>query len=409
MRKNIMHNNHYRFATAMSIAVASLFPFLANAELWELTPRVTLEGRYDDNIRLTSAPHDTVTGALLKGNLEFSRLTEISKVSGRINAKYSDYSDDDEVNTNNTDVDFVLASYYKTERSRWGLDGYYRRDTTLKRIELDDVVDDGLGDDIDEGLVDVNIRRNNVLLTPSWEHSLSERTNLRFALNYRDVSYDKNRSGSGLFDYEQQGVSFGVFRRLSERDTFNISVGASQFESLDNANNEVDGYNLTVGYRRLFSETMSGSINAGINRNTQKSDVIASDVDIDGYVLRLDLKSKTETTKYGLSIKHDVDPSGTGSVVESNQLKFDLHHRFTRRLSSSLLFRFIDNENVGSSNTKETRYYIIRPRMSWKLTRWWTLNGGYDYTFVERGKNANEVDSNAVSISLTHSKPINLE
>jgi hypothetical protein len=404
--KNMKFKSLTKVAATVSATFALLLPCQSFAELWRLTPGITLEERYEDNIRLTTAPHDSVTGTLLKGNLKFSRLTENSGITGQLYMHLSDYTGDEEVKNNNSNLHLSLASNYRTELTRWDLNGFLIQDTTLRSIDFSDDSEDS-PTDVDEGLVKIDIKRYRLQLTPSWDYSLSERTNLRMSYKYSDVRYEDNPAGSGLFDYYEHGVNAGFFRRLTERDTINANVGISRFESPDNADNKVDGYNLTVGYKRLFTETTSGGINVGVSHSTQKSNVLNSDVD--GYVLRFRMDHKTETTRYKEVLSHDLQPSGTGSIVEANRFRFDIKHRFSERLNGLLVMQYTSKDSLDSSSAKNIEYYTFKPRLSWKLTRWWTLSGGYEYRNSKRGSNDVAADNNAVYISLAHNKQITFD
>lgn len=407
--RDMLCRSYLKFFSTTGLVLVLMLPGHSYAELWRFTPSIALEGRYDDNIRLVTVPHDDVTGVVLRGNLGFSRLTERSGVTGRLHLDLSDYSGDEQVTNNNENIHLGLTSYVNTERTKLGFNGLYRRDTTLKRIGiLEEPIDDGLiDDDIDEGLVNVDIRRNRLRLAPYWRYNLTERTDLGLSYSYTDVWYDKNSVGSGLFDYDQHVVNVGVFRRLTERDTINAKVGVGRFESPDNSGNEVDSYSLTVGFKRQLSETTSGSINVGVNHSEQNSNVSSSETD--GFVFRMNLNHKTELTRYKLSLMHDLHPSGSGNISEASQLRLRVTHNFSSRLSGLLGMRYIEEEIIGVSQPDTRNYYAIEPGLSWKVTRWWTLAGGYNYRNSKRDSSVDAAESNAVYISLGYSKPTTLD
>lgn len=407
---NMPFRNLCKITATVGVVVSFMIPGQSFAELWQLTPRITLEEIYDDNIRLLTGPHDSVTGTLLKGYFGVSRLTENSGVVGRLYLDLSDYSGDEEVTDNNNNVHISLDSHRKTERTKWGLKGVFRRDTTLRRIDVLEDSDDApvdIEDDVDEGLVTTDIRRHRLNLRPSLQHSISERTELSMSYNYQDVRYEDNPAGSGLFDYFQHSVNAGFFRRLTERDTINFSLGVGRFESEDNADNQVDTYALTVGFKRALSETTNGTIKVGINHSEQKSNV--QDSESDGYILRLGLNHKTEVTRYNALLSHDLKPSGAGNIIEATEFNLRIRHRFSERLGGALNLGYTERETIGSSPSNTRRYYSIRPRLNWKLSRWWTVGGGYNYRQSKADGSVDSADSNAVYISLSHSKPITLD
>jgi len=382
-----------------------LFSSAALSEQWKLTPSITLEERYDDNIKLTTDPHESVTGTLLKGKVGFSRLTENSGVTGRIHLDLSDYSGDEVAKDNNSNLHLSLASHYGTELVRWGLNGSFKKDTTLRNIEfIDDEPDFDIDDGVDSGIVNVDIERNAAVLTPSWEYKLDERTTLNAGYSYLDVSYKDNPSGSGLFDYDQNSVSAGIFYKLSERDTINARVGFLHFQSPGNFDNKVDSYDFTLGYKRNFSEILSGSIDFGANYTEQESSVLNTDTG--GYILQLKLNRKTEVKRFSVSLGHDLKPSGSGSVVETSQLKLKMVHNFSRRLSGGIAARYFDRKPLVSTQGNTERYFSIEPSIKWKFDRWWTVAGGYRFRSNENANNIDTAESNAVFVSLRHNKSL---
>jgi len=405
-----LNRGPYKLTITVVVTTALLLPGYSFAEKWLLSPNITLEERYDDNIRLTTGPHDAVTGTILKGSLGFSRLTENSDVTGRLRLDLSNYSGDDELSKelskNNKNLDLLLSSFSKTELTRWGFDGSFKSDTTLRNIDNTEDLGEELPDP-DAGIVTVDIRRNALRLSPSLGYKFSERTGLNIGYSYLDVRYEDNPTGSGLFDYDENSISAGMSHGLTERDTINANLGFSSFQSPDNANNQADTYNLTVGFRRAFSEIMYGSIDIGVNYTEQKSDVYS--LDSSGYILRLKLNRKTEQKRFNLNIKHDLAPSGTGYLTETSQLNLSVIHHFSKRLSGSLFTRYTYRDRVNSQLENVNRYFSIRPRLSWKLDRWWTVAGGYQYRSNDSEGSGEKADSNAVFLSLTHNKPVTFD
>jgi len=395
----------------MLVAMHLLYSGSALAELWRFSPSLTLEGRYDDNIRLRTIPHNDVAGLLLKGQLGFSRLTEVGGVTGRLHLDLSEYRGDNELNDNNENLYLTFASHHNTELNKFSILGSFKSDTTLRKFDAVDAPDEGDVDipesDIDDGIVSVDIRRNILKISPSLEYKFTERTSLNAVLGYVDVSYQDNQVGSGLFDHDQSSLNAGITHSLNERDSFNTSLGYKFFQSPDNANNQADSYDFTLGYSRSFSEIMSGRIDVGVNYTQQESNL--GNRDISGYVLRVNLKRKTEQKRFNLSFSHDLTPSGSGFITESNQLKLRMIHNFSKRLSGSVNFVYTDRDPVNSSQSKADKYFAFQPRLNWKFDRWWKLSAGYQFRSKENGNDVEKAESNAVFLSISHNKHVTFD
>jgi len=399
--KNTLFKYFCNFVVGASCMAALMVPFNSFAELWEFKPNVVLEERYDDNIRLTTLPHESVTGTLLKADVGFRRATEISSISGKIRTSLSNYSGDAEVTDKNNNQYFKFASNYNTELARWGFDGSLKRDTTLRSV-----VDDQ-PDDIDNGLVNIDIRRYRLRLRPSWTYSLNERMSLKLIYDYTDLRYENNRPASGLFNYKQNGLSAGISRKLSERDTMSAGIGYVRYKSPANALSVADTYSLTAGYSRKFSETVNGSVKVGINNTSQTSTLLNSDSN--GYIFELKADKKTELDKYSLLISHDLQPTGNGVINEVNQLKAKMNHRFSPRLNGSIGLRYIQKKTIDTAVDVTREYVLVEPRVGWKLTRWWSLIGGYRYSGSKRNANVAYANGNVVFLSLRYRKSVALD
>lgn len=388
------------------LVVALLAPNTLWAEQWVFQPTVTLEERYDDNLTLTTGPHDDVIGTILRGILSFSRLSETGGIVGRIHADTSDYSGDDRIDSSKTNIFFTSRMNHNTELSKLGFKISYKHDSTIRNIDTtigEDTEEPVIDNDTDAGLVDFDIKRNTLKAEPTFFYQLNERSGLNLAYELTDVKYKDNISGSGLFDYDTHRVSAGYIYNLSERDAVSLTLSGSQYTSPDNNDNKVDSYEISAGYRRALTETTIGELILGVNESKQESSISSSDEN--GYVVRAKLERKTEQTNYLLEISHDLQPSGLGSVNETNEFDFRLLHGFSTRLKGILNMRYQQSSGFDSNSSAKNHYAIIEPGLRWNVTRWWTLSGGLRFRKNKRISNIDTADSNAVYLSIGYSKP----
>jgi len=384
--------------------VSLLFPLAVSAELWKFQPTVTLEERYEDNLRLTTSPHESVTATALRGNVAFSRLTETGGITGRLRADASHYTGDDQIKSNTNNVLFTINAKNKTELSETGVDFSYKRDNTIRNIDINAAQDpeDNIDNDLDAGLVEVDIKRETIKLRPKMSYKLNERTALNVSYQLSDVKY-KNNVGSALFDYDRHVVRVGVGRNLTERDLVSFGIAAGRYRAPDNNDNEVESYELVVGYKRALSEKTIGEIILGANESKQSS--LLSSSDDNGFIVRGKLEHSTEQTRYLLEGSHDLQPSGAGSLREINQVDFKLRHGFSTRLKGIVNIRAIQRNTIENDSEERQHYLSIEPGLRWKLTRWWEVGTGIRYRKSKHSSNADSADSNAVYMSIGYSKP----
>jgi len=396
-----------KLVLATGAVVSLLFPFAGSAEQWKFQPNITLEERYEDNIRLTTSPHESVNATVLRGVFAFSRLTETGGIIGRIHADASHYSGDEQIKSNTNNILFTSNAKHKTELSKMGVDLSYKRDTTLRNIDISDeldVEDNPINiDDQDVGLVEVDIKRETIKLKPTVSFQLNERTALDFSYQLSDVKYKNNVIGTGLFDYDRHEVSAGIARQLTERDLLSFSIAGARYQAPDNSDNKVDSYEVTVGYRRALTEKTVGEITLGANESRQSS-LLTSNND-NGFIVRGRLEHAAEQTRYMLEGSHDLQPSGSGTVREINQVDFKLRHDFSSRLNGILNIRALQRNTIEDDSEVRQHYLSIEPGLRWKLTRWWNVGTGIRYRKNKHSFNVDSADSNAVYVSIGYSKP----
>jgi len=124
---------------------------------------------YNDNLLLTTQPHDATYGYWVSPAAEFTAKTERLSVSSQTKVSFASYYGGDEFNF--TNYFLPLAVQYKTEKDILGFTGGYVRDNTL------------LGELVETGIVTRFTQRINGLpIRPGPDNSLrSCRSNQDFS------------------------------------------------------------------------------------------------------------------------------------------------------------------------------------------------------------------------------------
>ncbi len=382
------------------LSIMSFSHTLPAAE-WSLQPSLSLKAEYNDNIRLTTGPHDSVTGRTVSPQINFGRATETSQVNLRMLLNFTSYSGD-EVNDLDEQILVLSSRFRTTERTTWRLDGRYRRDNLFRTIDIDSEEETGEGDDTDIGLVDVKVRRNRLTLRPSWTHQLTERSSLRLGYRLTDVSYSE-AAGTGLVDYERHLVESIFSHKITVKDDFTVTGSVSRYRAPD-TDTETDNTQILVGIRHAFSETAQGRLSAGF-RETVETRGTADDRS-SGVVWEAGLRQRSELTTLDGVFRRSVSPSGAGSSVESNQLRVKLRRKVSPKLSFLLRAKFFRNKALeGSTTGVNRRYYVIEPGLRWRWTREWFIYGSYRYRRQKYDDQAEAAKSNAVLLGVAYRWP----
>jgi hypothetical protein len=378
--------------------VASFPPFVAAAE-WSWQPSIFLATGVDDNADLTRGPHDTVSAVVLKPRMLLSKKTEISYVNLAMSLDATEYSGK-EVEDKDTQILSLSSSLQTTERSTWGFDGLYRRDTLIETI--DTATDAGDLDDIDFGLVEKKVRRNRTRARPSWSYALSERSSLALQYGFTDVSFS-DAEGTGLEGYRNHQLRATYSRRISDKNDLNVAVNGFAHRP-DETNTESDSTQLLAGITRAYSETLRGHFLIGTAKTEETSPTATQDnTDL---VLEAGMRQRSELTTFDGVISRDVQSSGIGRVVLSNQLRMYLTRKISPMVSVVLRAKVIRNKALeGSDPSDDRRYYEVAPALRWHWRPNWVLGADYRYREKKFDDDPDAATSNAAFINVTYSPP----
>ena len=383
----------------------------SEAAEWSMEPSVDLRTEYNDNINFTSAPHPSVWGVILSPDVKFSGTTEAFNVTGGLRFNFNRYFGEQGLDTN--DHILILRSSYKGERDVLGFNVESVEDSTLVS-ELSDT-----------GVVLARDQRHRLSANPSWSRSLTERTTFTASYTYTDVNY-ANNVATGLIDYRDQTATVGLSYRPGERDLATLTGYYDRYETSPGMF-RANTYGIEVGYDRAFSETLHGSLAVGTRttRGTSTTQALVCDGPIlagicfgnvttiqsvtktnsTGYIFAANVDKQWETAKLSGSLSRAISPSGVGTLVQTDHLGVTWTRQWSPTVSSSVaagMYRSQYGQNVTGNNNN---YYAIEPGVSWRLTEWWTLSGGYSYRSAKYEGSQAHTSANIAYLVLSYAWP----
>lgn len=364
---------------------------------WVAAPRVRVGTEFNDNLRLlTEGEEDTYMG-IVDFTADVAMRTERSEIKLIPRLRFRRFNDH---SLNSDDQFLTLESYTDAERSRLALNAKFNRDTSLA----------GSGDDpgelVDSGFVQQRIRRNTVNLEPSWSYAVSERDAVSVGFQYTDVSYD-NGLRAGLVDYTYKVLTGTASRQLTERDKVNVTLFGGKFKTSE-VSVDTDEAGFLVGYEREMSETFRGRVGAGLRRTSTDASVggvTASDDDT-GVLLDAGIDKQFERSSLGVNYTRSVVPTGTGAVVERDEVELDFRHDFSQRLRGVVLSNVLWDSSTARDDSRVDRTLLqLRSRLEWRIARDTTLVGSYRYTYQKRDRLDNSADAHSVMLSVVYRLP----
>ena len=104
---------------------------------WSVEPRISARSGYNDNVRLTTADHDSVWEADVTPAVKFGVSTENQGLFGNADVSIRRFYGGSGANSSSLldreDYHFKVNSYQRTERNNFGANIEITRDSTLKR------------------------------------------------------------------------------------------------------------------------------------------------------------------------------------------------------------------------------------------------------------------------------------
>ncbi len=398
----------------------------AEAAEWSAEPRISLRTGYNDNIRLTAAPHDSVWESALSPAVKFGVAKEhqglsgdagfsIRRFTGGSGRESSDVLDREDYHLN-TDA------FHNTLRDEFKANLDFTRDSTLDS-ELDQT----------GNVIEDRATRERLSLGPSWSRTLTELTRLELTYQYSNVDYTNDPGIDNLVGYDYHVASASLLRQLTPRVQATLAGGYSSYRP--DTNFDSDTLSLQAGLSINFSETLLASFLAGQGKTTSDSFVgngfcigalpgatfptctggIAvptgtsnTEVDSTSPVYAASITKTLETGSLSASLSRSSSPGSDGELLDTTRLVLSGDYKFSETLSTSLRIEYTENETIVSRigitlpNQEKETFFRVTPRVAWRWRQEWELAGEYRYAENDDQRATGTATSNAVYATLTY-------
>ena len=365
-----------------SIATAVVcLPNNAKAQDWRFEPIMKVGAEYDDNASLSIRTDQEVelTGFLLdlRADIKYASPTTSFVIQPRVVVR--DYSDEPEFDSD----DYFLRSLFKYagQSSSFAFRTNFDRQTvrTAERAvaELDVEDPDEITDD-DTGRIILSGIRNKWRLSPSWDYRFSDVSKIGVGLDYYDVEYEDEISGT-LADYTDARINLNYSRSLSDVTTVLYTLTGRNYDSAAIAA-DISGVGLLGGFQRhLSTETR---LTAMIGLETTDQPGVSTDPEVVGNVT---LIRDLETIRLFARYQRSVNASGGGRLTVRDAINVNFRRRLSEKLSAGLGIRAYQADRVGSITSVTERQYVqLRSTFLWYLTTSFVIEASYRYTISDR-------------------------
>ena len=391
---------------------------------WSIEPRISARSGYNDNIRLTTADHDSVWETTLTPAVKFGVSKETQGLFGNASASihrfYGGSGENSSSRLNREDYHLNVDSYQRTERNDFGANLNITHDSTLQ-TELDQTGQ----------VITDRATRLSIALGPSWTRTLDEKTQVNLGYQFNRVDYSNEIGANNLINYDYNTASASLTRIFTQLTQGTISTSFSRYEPETGLNS--DTYAIRAGITRKHSETLSTSWLAGW-RQTNSDTLIPTgfcvganpgagfpkctggipvqtgtdtdEVNNTGATYSVRVTKLLEKGSLEASLTRIATPSGDGQLLDTTKLNFTGEHRFTETLRSNLTASYYKRETIanasgGKPNSGDKFFFRITPSITWQWQREWLLAGEYRYSESEN-TNGDTATQNAVYLTLTY-------
>ncbi len=393
---------------------------------WSLVPKFETRGQYNDNIRLTTAPHSAVWSARLGPSLQMRYATEITSFKANPKVEYLRYfwEGGDEGNEESF-VNYFLpfSGSYMTETDRFSLNAAFNRDNAFT-TELQE-----------SGIVTDFIPRNTQTAVLGWDHGMTERLTWQASYQFFNVIYEDGQD-SGLFDFQTHTGSLGPQYDWTENTQLSSTLwySHSRFQDIG-FRTQSAGVDLGVSHNLFETLTVTATAGGRYVHTTSRFDrctnrinqgVISCDSNLPQFLVdrekvtekdsnfvwlvSLSVEQRWERSRISIGYSRSLNPNGNGALLETDRVNLHIGHEYSELITLSLDGFLIFNdtvENSGrSSRVTDTRYWRVSPSLTWRATENWIVNLSYRYSNLKNLDNSTKpATSHAVNLGVTYTWP----
>ena len=394
----------YRFFVLRSCTIFLLWCMQGHsyAAEYSLVTQANIRAEYNDNIFITSAPHDSVTGLVVSPQARL--VAKEQNWQSYLNTKLvvNRYSDDA---LDSNDLLFDWKNNYTFERHVVSLDVKYNKDSTLNSTSSD------------FGIVARRVRSRSKSFAPSYQYMLNERARLTVSAARTRVDYSDE---IGFIGYSLNSVSGSWLQAVSESDTFSLTLQGTRYES-DRGLYKYDLNVIQLGLQHQFSKLWSfngaigNSRRSASNQTTSTINFFGQTVSVvqvnnsttTGLILDAVLTRELEKGDIAVTLSRNNTTNAFGGLNEISTFKVASQYQLTElwRQVMSLRYEDVNAVSAGSRVTDRT-VLLFEFRMIRQIDRRWKINASYRYAARQfDAVSAGDAFSNRIYLGMTYNFP----
>ena len=375
---------------------------------WDTIPQVELSASHDDNLRLLpdDVPLDGGDDSMtLDARFRAAFAGERGNIFFEPRVRAEQYSGAENDDLNGTDTFLRARGDHRWSEASldFALD-YDQQD--IKDAEVTDAfpddpdIDDPI--DPDTGLLIIDEDRKRLIVSPSLDVQISERSSLVFASELLDVSYT-GAEFEGRVDFTDTEFSAGILRRVDDRNEVSARLLGSEYVANLN-DNVTTTFGVEGTFERALSRGWTFDLQAGVSRsdysflNEQLEPVDNADT---SFTYLLGFRQRTERNTINVDMSRETSPNSGGFLTLRDELRVYVSRAMTQRLRGEIGIRGYTSQTLDDVVANDERdYWRMDLAMEWAITEQVFLNGGYAFTKQQFAEESTDASSNLVYVGL---------
>ena len=380
----------------------------SNAWSYEAVLEADVDARveYNDNIFLTSGPHDSIKALKITPSLH--GVIKEKHWQAQLNAmiRSENYSDD---SLDGNDQFFSLTGQYSEERNIFSLNVTHDLGSNLNSIATD------------FGIAGRRINTKRQSISPQYTRLITERLVLTLSYAYTDIDFE-NAENTFYTPYITETGSGSLMYDLTERDKLTLSLQGVDY----NSKNDLITYQLftsRIGLEHKFSETLSSDFLVGISRlnstnlTTTTFDFFGQPVTVTqavdserrGSVYDAGIIQLLESGQIGGRVSRNFNSNSFGGLDRTDRLSLN----YLKNISE--LWRYVINARIDDINSSNTgtgslsrKLFFFESIAYYSISRNWNVNASYRYVLRRFNSDTSEdraPHSNRIYVGLTYNFP----
>lgn len=349
---------------------------MAYAATWQTAIAVPSTVEYDSNPLLLTSDEKGVTRTIIAPDLSLVGTSGRDEFQFGLGV-YVVRSSDTDIVSDREDPRLKFGWHRETETGGYGLTARYEESSTLS-TEVQET-----------GVVASDGTQKLYTVGGNWRSALSERTTLLNETDYTHVTYDIPT----LINYDELASRFTLTYAWSERVELFTRIGVRRYEPDEGtAASSSNSYTPTVGLNFLVSESLKGSVYAGVNQVSGTGDGPTGEGGVN-------LQYTGERFETSFDASRSTVASGDGGFVEADSLKGSVSYLIdeTRRTGFDASWQ----DTKGQTPNTLVNYSAW---VSQELSPFW--NARLFFTYKERKQDSlPDASANVVGLTLTYSYP----